>query len=84
MEQVSLHARAVGGAGQLDLDLDDELLTSEQVGETLKLRPQTLMNLRSTGRGPRFIKLGPERNAPVRYPRRALLQWLAENNATEA
>lgn len=44
------------------------LLKASEMAEILGLSEQTLANLRSRGVGPEFIKLGPGKNAPVRYP----------------
>lgn len=66
------------------IDLDDELLTAKQVAQFLKFSPQSLADMRSDGTGPEFIKLGPHRCSPVRYPQRALLAWIAEHNPVGA
>lgn len=68
----------------LTIDFDDELLTPKQVAEFFKFAPQSLADMRSDGTGPEFIKLGPNRSSPVRYPRRAVLAWIAEHNQAEA
>jgi predicted DNA-binding transcriptional regulator AlpA len=60
--------------------LDEVMYAPEELTAMLKLAPGTLANMRSKGTGPRFIKLGHSRIAPVRYPRREVLAWLAEHN----
>lgn len=64
--------------------IDDELYPPAEVARIFKLTEPSLANLRSKGEGPEFIKLGPYRTSPVRYPRRALIAWLASNNKPEA
>lgn len=56
----------------------DALLTTEQVGAWLQLDMQTLSNMRWKKRGPVFLKLGGGRTAPVRYRRRDVESWLAD------
>lgn len=64
--------------------LDDEWFTPAEVAQTFKLTEPSLANMRSKNEGPRFIKLGPHRSSPVRYPRRALIAWIASNNKPAA
>lgn len=52
------------------LDLED-LLTEEQVGALLHVKPGTLRNWRSKGIGPAYIKSGRH---PL-YPKKGLLQF---------
>jgi predicted DNA-binding transcriptional regulator AlpA len=61
-------------------DINDELLTTQQVAAILQFKEQSLANMRRRGTGPRFIKLGSSAKAQVRYPRLALDAWLAEHN----
>jgi hypothetical protein len=60
------------------VDPADELLTPVQVGQWAKLTVKALANARSRGTGPAFVKLGPGPNAPVRYRRGAVEQWITE------
>lgn len=53
-----------------------ELITPEQVAELLKVHPGTLENWRVRGEGPPFVKLGNSRRSPVRYPRKAVEDWI--------
>lgn len=46
-------------------------LTSNEAGAFLKLSPRTLENMRTSGRGPRFRKLGRR----VVYARADLIAW---------
>lgn len=52
----------------------DELLSPEEVCKRLdgKIKPRTLSNWRTSGRGPKFTKLGGK----VVYPKSKLDEWL--------
>jgi|GEM_PF-2620862 len=68
-----------------DLD-DDALLTTQEVGETFRLSPGYLRNLRCAGRAPRAIRIGRS----VKFRLRDVRSWLnslaepeqAETNTT--
>ena len=45
----------------------NRLLKASEMAEILSVSVQTLANLRCRGVGPEYVKLGPGRNAPVRY-----------------
>jgi excisionase family DNA binding protein len=53
-------------------DLRITLLTPVEAAELLRLRPATLNNWRSAGRGPKFVRVG----GLVRYPRDELECWV--------
>lgn len=57
----------------------DEMLTTEQAAAELAVAPKTLRNWRTLGGGPRAVKYGPGRTAPVRYPRSELERWKRRN-----
>jgi hypothetical protein len=59
--------------GSVDLD---ELLDNEQTAELLGIKPNTLEVWRHKGKGPPFLKFGNAPQAPVRYLRSAVMQWL--------
>lgn len=64
-------------AKQLALPADPEaLLTPEQVSAWTQLEEQTLANMRWRRTGPKYLKLGDGRSAPVRYRRRDVAAWL--------
>lgn len=69
---------------QLDPDvptvLDDQMYVTNELSRILGYHPQSLMNMRSKGKGPKFIKLGKSRTSPVRYPRSWVIEWLEEND----
>lgn len=52
-----------------------EFKTTEQAAAHLRLKPKTLHNWRSQGRGPSFVKLG----ARVFYPTQDLEAFVAAN-----
>ena len=51
-----------------------QLLTTKEAAEFLRLKPHTLENMRSQGKGPIFMKLG----ARVFYHRADLKTWLKD------
>lgn len=55
-----------------------ERLNTEEAAKFLGLDPQTLINWRSLGRGPAFIRLG----RAVRYSVSALEKFIAKNTVT--
>jgi predicted DNA-binding transcriptional regulator AlpA len=59
----------------------DRLLTPEQAAEMLQLAPQTLAVHRVRKTGPTALKLGPGRNAPVRYRLADVLAWVRADAA---
>jgi predicted DNA-binding transcriptional regulator AlpA len=52
---------------------DDELLTTEEVADWLKVSRQSLEIARSRGTGPRFVTISPRR---IRYRRGDVKAWL--------
>jgi predicted DNA-binding transcriptional regulator AlpA len=68
-------------SGTLEILIDDESFTPQELAPKLKMTVPHLANMRSKGTGPRFIKLGSGRQSPVRYPRAWVLEWLMEHNA---
>ena len=50
------------------IEMTNRLLKPNEMAEILSVSEQTLANLRSRGVGPEYIKLGPGKRAPVRYP----------------
>jgi hypothetical protein len=55
----------------------DHLLDNEQTAALLGIKPNTLEVWRHKGRGPDFLKLGTTPQAPVRYARSVVTEWLA-------
>jgi len=51
------------------------LLRPSEAAKALGLHPQTLANLRHTGRGPQFVKIG----SAVRYDANALRAYVEEH-----
>jgi hypothetical protein len=54
------------------------LLTTVEAAEYLRLSPRTLEDMRVTGNGPRYFKLGPGKRSKVVYRRDDLDGWLAQ------
>ncbi len=60
----------------------EELLTTEEAAQEMKLSPGTLQNYRIAGNGPRYVKLGPSPRARVRYKRSDISDWLSDKQRT--
>jgi predicted DNA-binding transcriptional regulator AlpA len=56
--------------------MKDELLTTEELAARLKMSVGTLMNWRSQGKGPRFLKLEDD---TVRYRMLDVVEWEEKN-----
>jgi hypothetical protein len=55
-----------------------EMLTPEAVSELLKIHVGTLKNWRLTKTGPQYVKIGDGPKPHIRYPRQAVLDWIAK------
>ena len=53
-----------------------KLLTNIEVADMLGIKPNTLEIWRYKGKGPKFKKMGPEKQAPIRYDEAEVLAWL--------
>src|SRR5438552_112947 len=62
--------------------LVDETLSSAQVAAMLGIKPTTLEIWRHKGKGPRFVKLGPAKQAGVVYSRSEVQHWMQERTFT--
>lgn len=60
----------------------DDLLSNEQTAALLGIKGNTLEIWRHKGKGPPFIKLGNTPQAPVRYLRSEVMEWLASQSFT--
>lgn len=58
----------------------DELLDNEQTAALLGIKPNTLEIWRCRGRGPAFVKMGDTPQAPVRYLRSAVMEWVRRHS----
>ncbi len=56
----------------------DQLLTTPEAAGLLRLSRRTLEDMRVTGHGPRYFKLGPHRRSKVVYRKADLETWLAK------
>ena len=52
------------------------LLTTVEAAEYLRLSPRTLEDMRVTGNGPRYFKLGPGKRSKVVYRKDDLEKWV--------
>lgn len=59
----------------------EPLLKPKQAAALLDYAPQTLANMRATGRGPKFVKLG---NGATRYRPSDLRAWQSVRNGHAA
>lgn len=55
----------------------ENLITSKEAARLLCIKPNTLEIWRHKGNGPAFVKLGDTPQAPVRYLRATVAEWLA-------
>nr|WP_295776407.1 hypothetical protein [Rhodoferax sp.] len=62
---------------ELDELSDDVLLTPPQMEAIMQATSETLKNMRATGDGPLFVKLGGGEKSPVRYPLGEYRKWKA-------
>ena len=58
----------------------DDLLDNEQTAALLGIKPNTLEIWRCRGKGPEFVKMGDAPQAPVRYRRSVLMEWVARRS----
>lgn len=59
---------------------DDELLTTPQLSDLLKVSKRTVESWRmKPGYGPPYEKCGPGLRSPIRYRRSAVEEWLRRN-----
>lgn len=61
------------------LEHHQQLFTTVEAAQQLRLSAPTLERLRCTGAGPVFIKLGPGKRARVVYQRSDLDAWISAN-----
>jgi hypothetical protein len=54
----------------------DRTYDTKEAADFLRVKPNTLVKWRSLGRGPRFHKLGDERNGDALYFARDLLDFI--------
>lgn len=59
-----------------------KLLTSTETAEMLGIMPNTLEIWRTKGKGPRFLKMGPQKQAPVRYAEADVMVWINERTCS--
>jgi hypothetical protein len=62
--------------GESSLRSVSGLLTTVEAADYLRLSPRTLEDMRVTGNGPRYFKLGPGKRSKVVYRREDLENWL--------
>jgi hypothetical protein len=58
------------------------LLTTAEAADCLRLSPRTLEDMRLSGTGPRFFKLGPGKRSKVVYRRDDLEAWVGQYGFT--
>lgn len=59
--------------------LDQELLTSQEAAQLLRVCEETLSKWRRTGHGPSFSRLG---HRTVRYDRASVSEWLRAQSSS--
>lgn len=55
-----------------------KLYTNAETAARLNIKPNTLEIWRHYGKGPRFLKLGAGKQAPIRYAEADIVAWLEE------
>lgn len=58
----------------------NDLLDNERTSSLLGIKPNTLEIWRCKGKGPRFIKLGSEKQSPIRYRRADVAEWINQQS----
>ncbi|MCW9059723.1 MAG: helix-turn-helix domain-containing protein [Gammaproteobacteria bacterium] len=56
--------------------LNPDLITNEEAADLLGIKPNTLEIWRTKGKGPKFVKMGEHKQAPIRYMRPEIFDWL--------
>lgn len=64
------------GICQMSTSITTKLLTNSEAAAMLGLKPTTLEIWRTRGKGPKFIKLGGSKQAPIRYSETVIIAWL--------
>lgn len=59
--------------------LNPDLLTNEEAATLLGIKPNTLEIWRTKGKGPKFLKMGDAKQAPIRYFRGDIDAWREAN-----
>ena len=62
------------------MNATDDLLDNEQTAALLGIKPNSLEKWRAKGQGPAFIKMADTPQAPVRYLRSAVMEWLGRRS----
>jgi len=60
--------------------LNPDLLTNEEAAALLGIKPNTLEIWRTKGKGPEFVKMGKQKQAPIRYLRPKIFAWLEQQS----
>lgn len=61
------------------MNATDHLLTPKEVADLLRVSPATLEAWRQTQTGPKWVKLGEGKRAPVRYRKSDIDAYLSEH-----
>ena len=73
-----MRKRAWSRASQVRIARELPWLSRAEVAELLRLEEATLRSWATQGRGPRFVKLGRARSAPVLYPKEEFTAYIAD------
>ncbi|WBT08118.1 helix-turn-helix domain-containing protein [Corynebacterium sp. SCR221107] len=60
------------------MNIDQPMYTTNELADLLGMRPQSITNWRSRGKGPNFVYLGDGPRPAVRYTREAIEEFLKE------
>jgi hypothetical protein len=62
------------------MTVQEDLLDNEQTAALLGIKPNTLEIWRCKGKGPAFVKMADTAQAPVRYQRSVVMEWLSRRS----
>lgn len=60
--------------------LSPDLRNNDETAALLGIKPNTLEIWRGKGKGPKFIKLGDSKQAPIRYRDSDIDEWLEQQS----
>lgn len=76
--EISLSRPAKMNKSEVSARVPDALLTTEQVADCLGIVPKTVVWWRSQLKGPKYIRLGKGKRAPIRYKPQAVDEFIAK------
>lgn len=62
----------------LDCKYPSDFLTALDIEQILGRKRHSIYNLRLSGNGPPYIKMGNEKSSPIRYLKRGFFEWFRD------